>query len=100
VDRPREAALGAYVRWASLYRLAPTLALPKGLLMARHKLTAEQAFQVLARMSMKTNRKLSEVADELVRPGRTSPAVSPPGTEELTRPGVPTSRPGSGALGD
>ena len=41
----------------------------KGILMARHKITADQAFQVLARMSMKTNRKLRAVADELVRTG-------------------------------
>ena len=41
----------------------------KGILMARHKLTADQAFQVLARMSVKTNRKLRAVADDLVRTG-------------------------------
>ena len=41
----------------------------KGILMARHKLTAHQAFQVLARMSMKTNRKLRAVADDLVHTG-------------------------------
>jgi AmiR/NasT family two-component response regulator len=37
--------------------------------MARHKLTADQAFQVLARMSMKANRKLHAVADDLVHTG-------------------------------
>ena len=41
----------------------------KGILMARHKLTADQAFQVLAQMSMKTNRKLREIADDLVHTG-------------------------------
>ena len=41
----------------------------KGILMDRHKLTADQAFQVLARMSMKTNRKLRAVADDLVHTG-------------------------------
>jgi AmiR/NasT family two-component response regulator len=41
----------------------------KGILMARHKLTADQAFQVLVRMSMKTNRKLHAVADALVHTG-------------------------------
>ena len=50
----------------------------KGILMDRHKLTADQAFQVLAQMSMKTNRKLYAVADELVHtgdlPGNWSPA--------------------------
>ncbi len=41
----------------------------KGILMDRHKLTADQAFQVLAQMSMKTNRKLHAVADALVHTG-------------------------------
>ena len=41
----------------------------KGILMDRHKLTADQAFQVLAQMSMKTNRKLRAVADDLVTTG-------------------------------
>jgi GAF domain-containing protein len=41
----------------------------KGILMARHKLTADQAFQVLAQMSMKSNRKLHAVADDLVHTG-------------------------------
>ena len=41
----------------------------KGILMARHRLSADQAFQVLVRMSMKTNRKLRAVADDLVHTG-------------------------------
>jgi GAF domain-containing protein len=45
----------------------------KGILMDRHKLTADQAFQVLAQMSMKTNRKLYAVADELVHTGALPP---------------------------
>jgi GAF domain-containing protein len=45
----------------------------KGILMDRHKLTADQAFQVLAQMSMKTNRKLNAVADELVHTGDLPP---------------------------
>jgi GAF domain-containing protein len=45
----------------------------KGILMDRHKLTADQAFQVLAQMSMKTNRKLYAVADELVHTGDLPP---------------------------
>jgi GAF domain-containing protein len=45
----------------------------KGILMDRHKLTADQAFQVLAQMSMKTNRKLYAVADELVHTGNLPP---------------------------
>jgi GAF domain-containing protein len=42
----------------------------KGILMERHKLTADQAFQVLARISMQSNQKLRVVADELVRTGQ------------------------------
>ena len=45
----------------------------KGILMDRHKLTADQAFQVLAQMSMKTNRKLRAIADDLVRTGELPP---------------------------
>jgi hypothetical protein len=45
----------------------------KGILMDRHKLTANQAFQVLAQMSMKTNRKLRTVADDLVHTGELPP---------------------------
>ena len=45
----------------------------KGILMARHMMTADQAFQVLAQMSMKTNRKLRAVADELVHTGDLPP---------------------------
>jgi GAF domain-containing protein len=41
----------------------------KGILMERHKLTADQAFQALARVSMHSNRKVRDVADHLVRTG-------------------------------
>jgi GAF domain-containing protein len=41
----------------------------KGILMERHKLTAEQAFQVLAQASMRGNIKLRDVADMLVHTG-------------------------------
>ena len=41
----------------------------KGILMERRKLTADQAFQVLARVSQQTNRKLVDVAEELTRTG-------------------------------
>jgi GAF domain-containing protein len=41
----------------------------KGILMERHKLTADQAFQVLARLSMQNNRKLRDIAEELVTTG-------------------------------
>ena len=45
----------------------------KGILMDRHKLTADQAFQVLAQMSMKTNRKLHALAGDLVHTGDLPP---------------------------
>jgi AmiR/NasT family two-component response regulator len=41
----------------------------KGILMERHKLTADQAFQVLARLSMQGNRKLRDIAEVLVATG-------------------------------
>ncbi|WNV75256.1 GAF and ANTAR domain-containing protein [Geodermatophilus sp. DSM 44513] len=41
----------------------------KGILMERYKLSADRAFQLLARASMTTNRKLRDIADHLVRTG-------------------------------
>jgi GAF domain-containing protein len=41
----------------------------KGILMERHKLTADQAFQLLARASMNSNRKVRDVAEHLVLTG-------------------------------
>jgi GAF domain-containing protein len=41
----------------------------KGILMERHKLTADQAFQALSRASMRSNRKVRDIADDLVRTG-------------------------------
>ena len=42
----------------------------KGVLMERHKTTAEQAFTLLTHASQRSNVKLRDVADELVRTGR------------------------------
>jgi GAF domain-containing protein len=42
----------------------------KGILVERHGLTPDQAFQVLAHASMGTNRRLRDVADHLVRTGQ------------------------------
>jgi GAF domain-containing protein len=39
----------------------------KGILMERYRISADQAFQVLARVSQQTNRRLADVADELTR---------------------------------
>jgi GAF domain-containing protein len=41
----------------------------KGIVMERHKLTADQAFQALAEASMRANRKLRDVAEHLVTTG-------------------------------
>jgi GAF domain-containing protein len=41
----------------------------KGILMERFKITADQAFGVLAKVSQDTNRKLSAVAEDLTRTG-------------------------------
>jgi GAF domain-containing protein len=41
----------------------------KGILMERYKLTADQAFQVLSRVSMNSNRKVRDIADRLVHTG-------------------------------
>ena len=41
----------------------------KGILMERHRLTADQAFQLLAHVSMQANTKVRDVADHLVRTG-------------------------------
>src|SRR4051794_41165051 len=41
----------------------------KGILIERYKLTPDQAFQLLAQASMGANRKVRDIADELVRTG-------------------------------
>ena len=41
----------------------------KGILMARYKIDADQAFRVLARVSHQHNRKLRDLAQELARSG-------------------------------
>ena len=39
----------------------------KGILMAQHRCTPDEAFERLVELSQRTNRKLREVADELVK---------------------------------
>ncbi len=41
----------------------------RGILMERYKITGDQVFQLLVRVSQDTNRKLRDVADQLVRRG-------------------------------
>ncbi|MEU4447670.1 GAF and ANTAR domain-containing protein [Actinosynnema sp. NPDC023926] len=45
----------------------------KGILMERHKLTADQAFAVLVRASQQTNAKLRDLAERLTRTGELPP---------------------------
>jgi hypothetical protein len=45
----------------------------KGILMERYKLTADQAFQVLTRVSMESNTKVRDVAERFVQTGRLPP---------------------------
>jgi GAF domain-containing protein len=47
----------------------------KGILMERFKLTSDQAFTVLAKVSQDTNQKVSSVAEELARTGLWSPGA-------------------------
>jgi GAF domain-containing protein len=46
----------------------------KGILIERHRLTAEQAFRLLADASMHTNRKVRDIAENLVLTGELTPA--------------------------
>jgi GAF domain-containing protein len=46
----------------------------KGILMERHKLTADQAFSTLARRSMESNTKVREIAERFVRTGELDPS--------------------------
>jgi ANTAR domain/GAF domain len=47
----------------------PVIDQAKGILMERFKLTADQAFQVLTRVSMESNTKVRDVAERFVRTG-------------------------------
>jgi GAF domain-containing protein len=71
----------------------------KGILMERHKLTADQAFQVLSRASMSSNRKVRDIADDLVHTGAL-PVVAPraEGRRPATKPAP--GRPGPGTPKD
>ena len=50
----------------------------KGILMERYKISGERAFLVLTRVSQSSNRRLHDVADELVRRGTITGAAAPP----------------------
>jgi GAF domain-containing protein len=57
----------------------------KGVLIERYKLTPDRAFQLLAQASMHANRKVRDIADQLVRTGEL-PVVAP--RAESRRPGT------------
>jgi AmiR/NasT family two-component response regulator len=57
----------------------------KGILIERYKLTPDAAFQLLARVSMHANRKVRDIADDLVHTGEL-PVVAP--RAEGRRPGT------------
>jgi GAF domain-containing protein len=59
--------LAAHLREAMKSRA--TIEQAKGILMERHKLTAETAFDLLVKVSQEQNRKLRELADDLVSTG-------------------------------
>ncbi|WNV75557.1 GAF and ANTAR domain-containing protein [Geodermatophilus sp. DSM 44513] len=69
----------------------------KGILMERYRLTADQAFQLLTRASMGANRKVRDIADQLVHTGELP--VTLPGAGGR-RPRPPSGRPTPRAPGD
>ena len=54
-------------------RSSRTIGAAIGILMIRHHLREEEAFQLLRKTSMDTNRKLRDLAEEVVRTGDASP---------------------------
>jgi GAF domain-containing protein len=52
-----------------------TIEQAKGMLIERHKVTPEQAFRTLTELSMRTNRKLRDLAEQLVLTGDADPEV-------------------------
>jgi GAF domain-containing protein len=67
----------------------------KGILIERHKLTPDQAFQMLAQASMNANRKVRDVADHLVHTGELP--VTPRSAGGRPRGRQPGRRPAEGA---
>jgi GAF domain-containing protein len=68
----------------------------KGVLMERYKLTPDQAFQLLAQASMNANRKVRDIADELVRTGE---LLGAPPRRHGGRPARPRQLPRTGPEG-
>ena len=68
----------------------------KGVLIERYKVTPDHAFRLLALASMNVNRKVRDVADDLVRTGE-FPVAAPRGPERRSGPASAPGRPGPGA---
>ncbi|WP_246080213.1 GAF and ANTAR domain-containing protein [Modestobacter altitudinis] len=68
----------------------------KGVLIERYKVTPDHAFRLLVLASMNANRKLRDVAEDLVHTGEL-PVVTPRGTGRHPRGSQPRSRPGTAA---
>jgi hypothetical protein len=66
----------------------------KGILIERHRLTPDQAFRLLAEASMRTNRKVRDLAEDLVRTGEL-PAAFAPGTAGAPGPAARARAPGT-----
>ncbi len=66
----------------------------KGILMERHRLTPDQAFRLLAEASMQTNRKVRDLAEDLVRTGEL-PAALGPGSLRAPGPAARARAPGT-----
>lgn len=63
------AAAQQHARTSSSVATRQLIGQAQGILMERHKITADQAFGLLVRVSQDTNTKLRDVADDLVRSG-------------------------------
>jgi AmiR/NasT family two-component response regulator len=71
----------------------------KGVLVERYKLTPDRAFEMLAQASMHANRKVRDIADDLVRTGEL-PAMAPRGDSKRSRPEPAPGCPGPDATHD
>jgi GAF domain-containing protein len=70
-----------------------TIEQAKGILMERHRVNLDQAFRLLAGVSMRTNRRVRDLAEHLVLTGELGLDHPSPGTNSGRWP-APASRPG------
>ncbi len=64
----------------------PTIDQAKGILMAQHGCTADEAFAMLAAASQRTNRKVSDIAAGMIHNTVGGPRPGPPAPRPDTRP--------------